>query len=405
MEELTLIKTPNSYIKLGATRTLLQQDSLLMVSAHLQEYVKTFFELGLHHSGARIRPLFTKYVLEHGIPPFKIYLADMGIKAQNYQTVREAIAEMNVVVEHAELDDEGHKTGGTIFSPVFKQFRVPEHYGYIEVEINNNVAQYAFDMAQGYISHPKLIARYATKRSTPPLYFKLLMEHRTVVRLSVPEVKKAIGMEPFRDDKTGEWVVPYAKFAHFKTKVLDPVKADLDQMAADGHADITFTYTSVYFGDRRRGDPDHIEFIVKRIGRESPHPVEGDLFAAASPAPFSVGGGSAAATSVPTTSVPTTSVPATSAPATSVPDGSTVGMTKDKAQEAYLRCYPDFKTQLGLSGADVWLSDYHDGTATFAYDPSVGERLVSSPVSDTFSSIVKKHFGQNIVIKYRQSGC
>ena len=171
MDELMLIKTPNSYIKLGATRTLLQQDSLLMVSAHLQEYVKTFFELGLHHSGAPVRPLFTKYVLEHGIPPFKIYLADMGIKAQNYQTVREAIAEMNVVVEHAELDDQGRKTGGTIFSPVFKQFRVPEHYGYIEVEINNNVAQYAFDMAQGYISHPKLIARYATKRSTPPLYF------------------------------------------------------------------------------------------------------------------------------------------------------------------------------------------------------------------------------------------
>lgn len=51
MDELTLIKTPNSYIKLGAKRTLLQQDSLLMVSAHLQEYVKTFFELGLHHSG------------------------------------------------------------------------------------------------------------------------------------------------------------------------------------------------------------------------------------------------------------------------------------------------------------------------------------------------------------------
>lgn len=78
MDELTLIKTPNSYIKLGAKRTLLQQDSLLMVSAHLQEYVKTFFELGLHHSGAAVRPLFTKYVLEHGIPPFRIYLHGYG---------------------------------------------------------------------------------------------------------------------------------------------------------------------------------------------------------------------------------------------------------------------------------------------------------------------------------------
>lgn len=385
MDELMLIKTPNSYIKLGATRTLLQQDSLLMVSVHLQEYMKTFFELGLHHSGAPVRPLFTKYVLEHGIPPFKIYLADMGIKAQNYQTVREAIAEMNVVVEHAELDDQGRKTGGTIFSPVFKQFRVPEHYGYIEVEINNNVAQYAFDMAQGYISHPKLIARYATKRSTPPLYFKLLMEHRKVVRLTVPEIKKAIGMEPFRDERTGEWVVPYAKFAHFKTKVLDAVQADLEKMTADGHADLTFTYKPIYQGDRRRGDPDCIAFIVNRIGGSEPQTVEGDLFA---------------------------SVAADGVSSDNMPDGSPVGlqvvrMTKEQAQEAWQRCYTDFKTQLGLSGADVWFMDYQDGVVTFNYErnePELADRLVSGADSDTFAAIVKKHFGEGVEYNLRRSG-
>ena len=374
MDELMLIKTPNSYIKLGATRTLLQQDSLLMVSAHLQEYVKTFFELGLHHSGAPVRPLFTKYVLEHGIPPFKIYLADMGIKAQNYQTVREAIAEMNVVVEHAELDDQGRKTGGTIFSPVFKQFRVPEHYGYIEVEINNNVAQYAFDMAQGYISHPKMIARYATKRSTPPLYFKLLMEHRNVVRLSVPEVKKAIGMEPFRDDKTGEWVVPYAKFAHFKKKVLDAVKRDLDQMVQDGHADLTFTYEPIYLGDRRRGDPDYIEFLVKREGGSATQAVEGDLFASVTD--------------------------------NTVDDGPQM-LTKEQAQEAWQRCYADFKAQLGLSGADVWFDSYDNGTVTFKFDkmmPDLKERLTTGNDSDVFTTIVRQHFGEQCVIELKKSG-
>ena len=374
MDELMLIKTPNSYIKLGATRTLLQQDSLLMVSVHLQEYVKTFFELGLHHSGAPVRPLFTKYVLEHGIPPFKIYLADMGIKAQNYQTVREAIAEMNVVVEHAELDDQGRKTGGTIFSPVFKQFRVPEHYGYIEVEINNNVAQYAFDMAQGYISHPKMIARYATKRSTPPLYFKLLMEHRNVVRLSVPEVKKAIGMEPFRDDKTGEWVVPYAKFAHFKKKVLDAVKRDLDQMVQDGHADLTFTYEPIYLGDRRRGDPDYIEFLVKREVGSAPQAVEGDLFASVTD--------------------------------NTVTDGSQM-LTKEQAQEAWQRCYADFKAQLGLSGADVWFDSYDNGTVTFKFDkmmPDLKERLTTGSDSDVFATIVRQHFGEQCVIELKKSG-
>lgn len=389
MEDLTLIKTPNSYIKLGAKRTLLQQDSLLMVSAHLQEYVKTFFELGLHHSGAAVRPLFTKYVLEHGIPPFRIYLADMGIKAQNYQTVREAIAEMNVMVEHAELDDEGRKTGGTIFSPVFKQFRVPEHYGYIEVEINNNVAQYAFDMAQGYISHPKQIARFATKRSTPPLYFKLLMEHRNVVRLSVPEIKRAIGMEPFRDENNGEWVVPYQKFAHFKTKVLDAVKRDLDQMAADGHADLTFTYEPIYKGDRRRGDPDFVEFLVHRIGANASQPVEGDLFAAA-PAAGS------------TCAAPLCSLPGDSI---AVPAASASGMTDEQARDAYQQCYADFKTQLGLSGADVWFDGYANGVVTFAYDhnePGLAERLTSGETGTILAAIVKQHFGPDAIPSFRK---
>jgi len=280
------IKTPFSYIKLGPKLTLFQQDTMLMVSDHLQQYVKNFFDLNLNSTEAKPRALFTKYLLEHGIPPFRINLADMDIDPANYKVVRKAIEEMNLLVEHQEFDENGKPTGHTIFSPVFTKFRVPRtgdyyrkrdeqgeiivesarHSGYIEVEINKDVAQYAFDMSQGYANHPKLIARYATKRSTPRLYFKLqeLMgrERHTRVRLTVQEIKNFLGFETFKDDATGEWVVPYQKFAHFKTKVLDAVKDDLDQMARDNHTDITFSYEPVYLNGRRRGDPDFIEFTI-----------------------------------------------------------------------------------------------------------------------------------------------
>lgn len=281
------IKTPFSYIKPGAKLTLLQQDTMLMVSDHLQQYVKNFFDLNLNSSETKPRPMFTKYMLENGIPPFKVYLADMGINPSNYKMVREAIEQMNLLVEHQEVDKEGRPTNNTVFSPIFTKFRVPQtgdyyrkmndqgdvvvdsarHYGYIEVEINSDVAQYAFDMSQGYANHPKLIARYATKRSTPRLYFKLqeLMgrDKRTKVKLTVQEIKNYLGFEAFKDDATGEWVVPYAKFAHFKTKVLDAVKDDLDKMAKDNHTDITFDYVPVYLNGRKRGDPDYIEFTIQ----------------------------------------------------------------------------------------------------------------------------------------------
>lgn len=280
------IKTPFSYIKLGPKLTLFQQDTMLMVSDHLQQYVKNFFDLNLNRTDVKPRALFTKYLLEHGIPPFRINLADMDIDPANYKVVRKAIEEMNLLVEHQEFDDSGKPTGHTIFSPVFTKFRVPttgdyyrkrdeqgeiivesaRHSGYIEVEINKDVAQYAFDMSQGYANHPKLIARYATKRSTPRLYFKLLelmgRDRHTRVRLTVQEIKNFLGFETFKEEKSGEWVVPYAKFAHFKTKVLDAVKDDLDQMARENHTDITFDYHPVYLNGRRRGDPDYIEFTI-----------------------------------------------------------------------------------------------------------------------------------------------
>ena len=280
------IKTPFSYIKPGAKLTLLQQDTMLMVSDHLQQYVKNFFDLNLNSTEMKPRPLFTKYMLENGIAPFKIYLADMGINPANYKMVREAIEQMNLLVEHQEIDKDGRPTNNTVFSPIFTKFRVPQtgdyyrktndqgdvivdsarHYGYIEVEINKDVAQYAFDMSQGYANHPKLIARYATKRSTPRLYFKLqeLMgrDKRTKVKLTVQEIKSYLGFDTYKDDATGEWVVPYQKFAHFKTKVLDAVKEDLDQMAKDNHTDITFDYVPIYLNGRKRGDPDYIEFTI-----------------------------------------------------------------------------------------------------------------------------------------------
>ena len=369
MEKLSTIKTPNSYIRVGANKTLLQQQSLLMVSAHLQEYVKQFFDMGMHKSAAPIRPLFNQYMLEHGIPPFRIYLADMGIRAQNYQTVRQAINEINAVIDYPEVDDEGQPTGKMLVVPVFKQFRVPEHYGYIEVEINTGAARYAFNMAQGYISHSKDIARYATKRSTPPLYFKLLMGHSDRVKLTVPEIKKAIGMEPFRDEKSGEWVIPYQKFAHFKTKVLDAVKADLDQVAAAGHSEITFEYEPIYKADRRRGDPDYVEFTIARVQPKDDTP---DMFAQAQQMLVE-------------------------------PD-----MTEQEVLQARIRVSEQLREQLGLKGGDVWFGTYHQGTVVYFYDrhdPSIPQRICDgAPDAAKFQAIIRQYFGQSVTINLAKQG-
>ena len=63
-------KTPFSYLRTGKKLTLLQIDTMLMVSDYLQQYIRDYFDLGLNRADAKPRALFTKYMLEHGIPPF-----------------------------------------------------------------------------------------------------------------------------------------------------------------------------------------------------------------------------------------------------------------------------------------------------------------------------------------------
>lgn len=284
------VKTPFRYTELGAGLSLIQQQAMLMVSGHLQTYIKDFYNLHLDRSKNRPKALFSEHVLKTGIPPFKIWLADLGVQPNNYNAAREAIEEINLQVEHPELDENGHETGRTLLTNVFSQFGFEEtgeyyHFGeenedgekkavkmknpYIDVKINPDVALWAFDMSQGYVNHLKMIASYSSKRSTPRLY--LMLMNRTKkgekeVTIPLMELKTYLGIVPYKDEKTGEMVVPYPKFANFKQKVLEAVKQDLERMAAldPPKTDITFTYEPVYPGTRKKGDPEAIKFFVER---------------------------------------------------------------------------------------------------------------------------------------------
>lgn len=82
-------------------------------------------------------------------------------------------------------------------------------------------------------------------------------------------------------------------------------------------------------------------------------------------------------------------------------------LTKEQAQQAWGKCFADLKTTLGLSGADVWLLYYEENTQTvcFSYDAKSQQitNLISGGTNNAiFFNIVKKHFGQKVVIKFRK---
>ena len=299
------VKTPWNYTKLSGGLSPIQQQALLMVSEHLQGYIRKFYELKLDKARNTPKSLFTEHVLREGIPPFRIYLQDLGIEPSNYGAARKAIDEINLQVEYTVTDEHGQPTDKTELANVFTTFGFEKtgdyyHYTnkegkadytkmqqpYIDVKINPDVAIWAFNMQDGYVNHLKMIAMYSTKRSTPRIYLMLMKRMRkeqTAADIRIPfgELKEYLGIAPNA----------YPMFRSFKQKVLDAVQQDLQRMAREvpPQTDITFTYDLCYPGRRKMGDPEAILFHVERtslgmaygiVVSKARLPIEPDMFAA-----------------------------------------------------------------------------------------------------------------------------
>ena len=294
------INTPFAYTKFGADFSLLQQDIMLKVSDHLQDYISQFFEEKRNEGDLVPKSLFSEYLLQEGIPPIRINLSDLSIGKSNYGLIygkedengmtvlKGAIESIRTLGIRRKYIDE--KTGKhrvkliNIFSsvdiPNFSHVdkdtgeTVESRYraGYIDLKINTEVAAHVFDMSKGYVNHIKQIASYSTKRSAPRVYL-LLMHYYGLgnrrVKIPLMELKEYTG-NVIRNEEGEIIQVQYPKFSQYKQRVLDPAKEDVDKMAYENKSDITFTYRPIYRGTKQRGDPESVEFVIElsRLGEQ-----------------------------------------------------------------------------------------------------------------------------------------
>lgn len=279
------INTPFVYTKFGAEFTLLQQDIMLKVSEHLQDYLKVFFDEKRNEGNEVPKSLFSEYLLENGIPPIQIPLQDLGIGKEHYADIEkfekgpdgkpvskggqiEAIRTLGI--RRPYIDENGKRRMKLI--NVFRSVDVPigengiRKEGFIELVVNTDVAALAFDMSKGYTPHIKQIAQYSTKRTAPRIYLYLIREYslgHMKVKVPMIELKEYMGMVA-RNEEGEILEVKYPQWPKFKQRVLDPSKEDVDRMASRNESEITFTYKPIYKGTKQRGNPDFVEFQIER---------------------------------------------------------------------------------------------------------------------------------------------
>lgn len=267
------INTPFAFTRLSRNLSLLQQAVLVKVSEQLQPFIKEFFGSDLAKSKKVPKALLSEAVKNSGVTQIYISYAELGVPENNFFAVKQALKEvLDVKVEGPKKNEDGSmgmhmynvflsgetsiKNTGVVFG-LNPQVIDPDKHLY--------VLDYAFNMIEGYVSHPDNIALIGEVARMPMIYYILRdasgnnWKERTI-RLTVSKIKTYLGMLEF----SGAELVKeaYPKFSQFKKNVLDNSIADINRLKQSGQIDVCISYEPIYNGKRKVGNPAFIEFTV-----------------------------------------------------------------------------------------------------------------------------------------------
>ena len=267
------INTPFAFTRLSKNLSLLQQAVLVKVSEQLQPFIKEFFGSDLAKSRKVPKSLFSEAVKNSGVTQIYISYAELGVPENNFFAVKQAMKEvLDVKVEGPKKNEDGSmgmhmynvflsgetsiKNTGVVFG-LNPQVIDPDKHLY--------VLDYAFNMIEGYVSHPDNIALIGEVARMPMIYYILRdasgnnWKERSI-QLTVSKIKKYLGMMEF----SGAEIVKeaYPKFSQFKKNVLDNSIADINRLKQLGQIDVCISYEPIYNGKRKVGNPAYIEFTI-----------------------------------------------------------------------------------------------------------------------------------------------
>lgn len=286
------INTPFAYTRLQKGLTLLQQQIMLRVSAHLQGYIKSFFESrDLFYSAERPKPIMTREALA-ALPPLRINLSEIGISSGTYSRIKEALERvLSVTITVDNFDEDGKPCKRVIF--LFSNFEIPitdngtavkmrvdeasgrledvrvdRLRGYVDIHLNKDAVYPMFDMAQGYVTHPENIARLGRVDNMPLMYY--LIRHKMQnfklqkVKITTDEIREYLGM--IKRDPIDDVVlkVQYAQYSRLREKVIKPALNDIKRAYEVEQIDFYFDFKEVRQQGRVRGEPSYLEFY--RVG-------------------------------------------------------------------------------------------------------------------------------------------
>lgn len=277
LDNTEFVKNPFIYSQVRGDFTPLQTELMVEVAACLQERIDEWLAT---ERANRSNSLFTVEEMNTGPLKFCIPLKSIGLKPTQYQQLFETCEKIiSVQSPYIQIDE---KTGEERIGKmnIFSKFDMPtsgetkegekmkfaggrRRTGELNLYMNPEGARDLFDMRHGYVEILRRIAKICHVRLTPRLYIYLSRWRNTPKHskaVDFLELKEYLGMLEWDSHREKIKSEKHVKFAQFKSRVLDPIQADLKMLAEANQVDFWFDYELIYRVGQKKGNPEQIRF-------------------------------------------------------------------------------------------------------------------------------------------------
>lgn len=274
------VKNPFIYSQIRGDFSLMQSNVMVSILGQLQGRINDYLEKRKVSGPQGDTYLWKNDELKKGVAEFVVPLRELGVRADTYDQLEEACQKLLTLrMTYMTYDEETHEQK-LVFNNIFSRIELPtssiskdgkkinyekgaRRTGEMKIIMLADNAQRIFDMSNGYVEHMAHIVPLCRKARTPRIYIYLSrwkwVGHKTVEYM---ELKEYLGLVTYNVTRSEIKTNLYPEYNKFRDCVLNPMKKELDALAADNLVDFTFDYEPVYPVGRRTGVPKSIKFTI-----------------------------------------------------------------------------------------------------------------------------------------------
>lgn len=267
------IKNPLAYTQVRGGLSLMQTNVIVGIAAALQDRIEHY--LKSHETSGY---LFRDEDFEDSLLTFNLSMKEMGIKAKDYAAMekdgRELASTSFSYME--ERDGQRYMTTRNLFHSIsfpvssttkdggeIKYASGQRRTGIIKVRMHKECVNDLLNMKKGYVEHMKDIVPLCRCSRTPRLYIYLsAWFDRGYCDANYLDLKEYLGALTFDNKHINVVEDKYKRYKDFQKRILEPIRLEMDRLAAENKIDFSFTYETRYAEGRKKGNPQEIEFKI-----------------------------------------------------------------------------------------------------------------------------------------------